>query len=331
MPVCFAALLALLFLPLSRWLETKGISKGPSILICLLVLIAVVGGLLWLLSWQLTDLGSSLTDMDQKLRQAAGEFKKQITEKLGVSTKQVDNMVQKQQSSGKGAASVIANVGSSIFGFLVDTVLVFVYIFLFLYYRSHLKKFVFKLVNPQNQKKAADAMHKIQKVAQQYLAGMGMMIVALWILYGIGFSIIGVKHFLIFAILCGLLEIVPFVGNLTGNLITILMVLAQGGGSSMVLGVVITYAIVQFLQTYLLEPLVVGAEVNINPLFTIMVIVVGELVWGIPGMVLAIPLLGIVKIICDNVEPLRPYGFLIGKEKKSGSGWIDKMKKAIKK
>ncbi|RYG23406.1 MAG: AI-2E family transporter, partial [Chitinophagaceae bacterium] len=157
---------------------------------------------------------------------------------------------------------------------------------------------------------------------------MGMMIVALWILYGIGFSIIGVKHFLIFAILCGLLEIVPFVGNLTGNLVTILMVLAQGGGSSMVLGVVITYAIVQFLQTYLLEPLVVGAEVNINPLFTIMVIVVGELVWGIPGMVLAIPLLGIVKIICDNVEPLRPYGFLIGKEKKSGNGWIDKMKKA---
>ena len=80
-------------------------------------------------------------------------------------------------------------------------------------------------------------------------------------------------------------------------------------------GVIITYAIVQFIQTYLLEPLVVGSEVNINPLFTIIGLVIGELVWGIPGMILAIPLLGITKIICDNVDDLKPYGFLLGTQK----------------
>ena len=71
-----------------------------------------------------------------------------------------------------------------------------------------------------------------------------------------------------------------------------------------------------FLQTYLLEPLVVGAEVNINPLFTIISLVLGDLIWGIPGMILAIPLLGIVKIVCDHIEPLKPYGFLIGHDRK---------------
>jgi predicted PurR-regulated permease PerM len=73
---------------------------------------------------------------------------------------------------------------------------------------------------------------------------------------------------------------------------------------------------------------VVGAEVNINPLFTILIIVVGELVWGIPGMVLAIPLLGMVKIVCDHVESLKPYGFLIGEEKKKkkSGGFIQKIK-----
>jgi predicted PurR-regulated permease PerM len=71
----------------------------------------------------------------------------------------------------------------------------------------------------------------------------------------------------------------------------------------------------------------VGAEVNINPLFTIIAIVLGETVWGIPGMILAIPLLGIFKIICDNVESLKPYGFLIGEEKKKkGPGMMDKVK-----
>ena len=94
------------------------------------------------------------------------------------------------------------------------------------------------------------------------------------------------------------------------------MVVIQGGGSGMVLGVVITYFIVQFLQSYFLEPLVVGAEVNINPFFTIIILVLGEIVWGIPGMVLAIPLLGIVKIICDHVPSLKPYGYLIGSDQK---------------
>ena len=88
----------------------------------------------------------------------------------------------------------------------------------------------------------------------------------------------------------------------------------------------ITYAIVQFLQTYILEPLVVGSGVNINPLFTIGGIVAGELVWGVPGMILAIPTMGMAKIICDHIEPLKPYGFLIGEEKKSKTGLVDKVK-----
>ncbi len=65
----------------------------------------------------------------------------------------------------------------------------------------------------------------------------------------------------------------------------------------MIMGILITYALVQFIQSYIIEPLVVGSEVNINPLFTIIAIVLGEAVWGVPGLILAIPLLGIFKII----------------------------------
>jgi predicted PurR-regulated permease PerM len=196
-----------------------------------------------------------------------------------------------------------------------------------MYYRSRIKKFILQLVSTQQKQNAEQVIGNIQKVSQQYLTGLGMMIACLWVMYSIGFSIVGVKHAVFFAILCGLLEIVPFVGNLTGNFITILMVLALGGSMNMVFGIIITYAIIQFLQTYILEPLVVGVQVNINPLFTVMVIVLGELVWGIPGMVLAIPLLGIVKIICDHIEPLKPYGFLIGKERKKKRGIIGKLRR----
>lgn len=137
----------------------------------------------------------------------------------------------------------------------------------------------------------------------------------------------GVKQAIFLAILCGLLEMIPFVGNLTSSLLTILFSVAQGGDSRMVLGIILVYGTVQFTQTYLLEPMVVGNEVNINPLFTILVLVIGEAVWGIPGMILALPVLGVVKVICDHVEPLKPYGFLIGQDKKEDSGgFMDKIK-----
>lgn len=138
------------------------------------------------------------------------------------------------------------------------------------------------------------------------------MIVCLWIMYGIGFSIIGVENALFFAILCGLLEIVPFVGNITGTTLTVLVTAMHGAEFSTLVGIVITYILVQFIQGWVLEPLILGPQVKINPLFTVLALIVGELLWGISGIILAIPLTAILKIICDHIEPLKPYGFLIG-------------------
>lgn len=190
-----------------------------------------------------------------------------------------------------------------------------VYIFLFLYFRGRLKNFLLKLVPPGKRDDSSVVLSKIQHVAQQYLGSMALMIVVLWVMYGIGFSIIGVKQPLFFAVFCGILEIVPFVGNLTGTAVTIILSVAQGGSGNLIIGIIITYVIVQFIQTYFLEPLIVGKGVRINPLATIAGLVAGELIWGIPGMVLAIPLIGMLKIVCDHIEPLKPYGYLLGNER----------------
>ena len=198
------------------------------------------------------------------------------------------------------------------FSILINALLVTVYMFLFLYYRSHIKNFILKLTDRSDKELADEIVHKSGQVAQKYLSGLGAMIFILWIMYGIGFSIIGVENAIFFAVLCGILEIIPFVGNLTGTSLTVLLVVVQGGDTKMIIWVLVTYFVVQFIQTYILEPLVVGDQVSINPLFTIMSIVVGEMVWGISGMILAIPLIGIFKIICDHVPSLQPYGFLIG-------------------
>ncbi len=316
-PVAFAALFSMLLLPVCAWLEGKGLAKGLAVLLSVLLFVVVVGGIVWLIVWQVSDLAKDASGIEQNLLKKVNEFRGFVSNTFGISPeKQTEILKEQQATSQANGGGIAGKIFSGLGGFLTNFLLVLVYMFLFLYFRLHLKKFILQLLHNENVRKTQQVIENSRKVAQKYLTGLALMIACLWVMYGIGFSIIGVKGAIFFAMLCGLLEIVPFVGNLTGNAITVLMVIAQGGSMSMVLGVIITYAIVQFIQTYLLEPLVVGSEVNINPLFTIIGLVLGELVWGIPGMILAIPILGITKIICDNVDELKPYGFLLGKEKK---------------
>lgn len=332
-PIALAAIFSMLFIRLSNWFESKNISRGISAFFCILIFLSAIGLIVFLLSWQLQGMAENMEAMKQRLTTAISNLQQWFQEQIGIN-RTVQKEIIKQQSQGQSGntGGMMAGFASGFFSILVNTVLVIVYMFLFLFYRTHIKKFILKLVPGDEKTKADGIVHKAGKVAQHYLSGLGAMIGILWIMYGIGFSLVGVESAIFFAVLCGILEIIPFVGNLTGTSITILAVLSQGGNSSMVIGILIVYGLVQFIQTYILEPLVVGEQVNINPLFTIMVIVLGETLWGVAGMVLAIPLLGIIKIVCDHVPDLQPYGFLIGTERQRNkrTGVIDKIKSALK-
>jgi predicted PurR-regulated permease PerM len=327
-PFTFAAILSMLLYPMCRWMENLGVSRGFASFLSLLSLLIVIASILALLGWQLNKMASEITGIEEKVKKGIEQVELKLQSKFGVSKEKQEQFLKKQQESGGGGlTTTISNFLSYLSSFLVDALLTFVYIFLLLYFRTQLRQFILKIVSDENKAVANKIIYEASKVAGKYMSGLGMMIVMLWIMYGIGFSIVGVKNAIFFAILCGMLEIVPFVGNLTGTALTIIGSVTQGG-SGLIVGILITYAIVQFVQTYLLEPLVVGSAENINPLFTIVILVVGELVWGIPGMVLALPLLGIAKVIFDNIESLKPYGFLVGKKKeKNDESPIKKIKK----
>ncbi len=331
-PLVFAALLASMLLPAVQWMEKKGIHKGIATIISILLLVGTIGGVVWLLSWQVSDLIKDSSEIEKELTQKYHEAQRYITDVLGVSEEKQKEMINNQKSSAPAkVGSIVTTIMGGITGFLTDTILTVVYIFLFLYYRSKLKQFIVKLVAPEDKENALEIVGDAQQVTQKYLTGLALMIFSLWIMYGIGFTLVGVKSAIFFAILCGLLEIVPFVGNITGTSLTILYSFIQGGDFTLIIGILFTYGLVQFIQTYILEPLVVGAEVNLNPLFTIIALIAGEMLWGIPGMILAIPLMGITKIVSDHVEVLKPFGELIGIEKKEDSGFKKKIKSYFKK
>ena len=157
-------------------------------------------------------------------------------------------------------------------------------------------KFLMKAVPTDQHQNTIKMVHEAGEVSQKYLTGMALMILSLWIMYGIGFSIIGVRYAIFFALLCGTLEMIPFIGNLTGTILTVLMGVIQGGDVKLIVEILIVYGLVQFIESYILQPLVVGNEVNLNPFFTILSIVIGDAIWGVSGMILAIPIFGMLKI-----------------------------------
>jgi predicted PurR-regulated permease PerM len=310
-PIVLAGVLSMLFIRLCNFFESKGFSRTLASLTCLFIFVASIALIVLLLSIQLASLSENIDEMKTRLYGMFNNFRNWINDTVGIDAKQQKEIMEKQNS---GTGNMLFSFASGLVSIAVNAVLVLVYMFLFLLYRTHIKKFILKLVAKTEKEDTDIIVHKTSKVSQKYLSGLAAMIGLLWILYGISFSLIGIENAIFFAVLCGLLEIVPFVGNLTGTSITVLAALAQDGNGEKVIWVLITYFLVQFIQTYILEPLVVGEQVNINPLFTIMAIVLGEMVWGIPGMILAIPLLGMTKIICDHHPDLQPYGFLIGPE-----------------
>lgn len=306
-PVTMAAILAMLLTPICSWLERNHAGKILATLLSVLLFVVLVGAVIALLSWQVAGLADDANRLSNQINELPKKLQEYIDHTLGIP-------VGTQQIISSKLGDKIASLLGSLVSLLGKSLLVLVYVFLFIYYRSHLRDFVLRFVSEQDMTQTEKILDSGGLVAQKYISGIARMVVVLWVMYGIGFSVVGVRHALFFAVLCGILEIVPYAGNITGSMLTAVMAFTQGGGN-MALWILAVYAIVQFTQSYLLEPLIVGAKVSINPLFTIIVLVVGELLWGISGMILAIPVFGIIKIICDNVPGLEPFGFLIGQVK----------------
>jgi predicted PurR-regulated permease PerM len=329
MPLSIGGILATLFLPFCKWMEQK-IPKGLAVFICLLTLLLIISTLAYLLGWKVSELITDVTLIKQKAIDIFNQTQDYIFKNIGISVAQQTQIIKAEQPSYSGMVQLMLGSFTYIF---TNFILVLVYVFFLLYYRGHIKNFLLKLTTPTQTNEMEQVIFSATHVSQQYLLGLSKMIVCLWIMYGVGFSIIGVENAIFFAVLCGMLEIVPFIGNITGTTLTVLVTALHGANFATLGGIVLIYGVVQFIQGWVLEPLILGAQVKINPLFTIIALVLGELVWGIPGIILAIPLTAILKIICDHIEPLKPYGFLIGEIEtvKKELGFITKFKNRVTK
>lgn len=201
---------------------------------------------------------------------------------------------------------------SSFFAFLGTMLLVFVYVFFFITYRDKFKKSILRFVPREKNGETEDMIEGASRVAQHYLLGRLVLIILLIVFYSIGLMLSGVKYAILISVLAAILSLVPYVGNLVAVVFAMTMATLSSEGS--IIGVLITFGATQFVDTYFLEPFFLGHKVSLNPVVTIVAVIFGEFIWGIPGMVVAIPVLGIIKVVTDHVQVLNPIGYALGED-----------------
>ncbi len=310
LPLAYAAIFSMLLWPITRKMESWGINQKLACLLAVLLLVAVVVGVFSLLSNQIQGFAKDLPELKQTFMEKLQDAQEYVSDKFGVTEERQEQVLNESKS---GATSMGKQFATSLLNTFAQSLLMLVYIFLLLLYRSRFKDFILKYTAEEKRDKAHEVILRSAHVAKSYLSGRLLLMVILAVAYCVGLTLIGVEQAIFFGSLAAILGIIPFVGNIIGAILPLVMALINQG-STAALWVVVLFTIVQLIENYLLEPLVVGKKVDLNGFFAIAVVVLGELVWGISGAILAMPFLGIAKIIFDNIRPLKPIGFLIGEE-----------------
>ena len=139
------------------------------------------------------------------------------------------------------------------------------------------------------------------------------------VLVGGTLLLFGVKHAILIGVTFAILNLIPYLGPLIGNLVGIMLTLTASQNFTHVFIVLITIAIVQFFDNNIIFPRIVGSKVKINALASIVGIVIGGTIAGIPGMFLSIPIMAILKIIFDKSDHLKQWGILLGEDDQAKS------------
>jgi len=183
------------------------------------------------------------------------------------------------------------------------------------YYRDKFKHFVELMAkNDQQSEHFLGIMKKVTTVSQKYLKGLFLVILILSVLNSTGFLLLGLRHAVLFGVLLAFLNIIPYIGVLIGSILPFAMALITEDSFGIALGVVGVCVFVQFLENNFITPNVVGGSVSINPFTAIIALTTSALIWGLVGMIIALPFVGMMKVAFDNIESLKPLGFLIGEE-----------------
>ncbi len=316
-PLALALLVSLLLLPICQRLERWHVPRIGAILLCLLLVISMLAGLIFFLSQQIMSFSDELPEITKQFTKFADNIQEWVTTKFGIDSEQQINYLKDgaQEIASYGGTALSSTAGAT--GSVLTVLgLLPIYIFFLLYYREFFREFTFRLFDENHRHAVAKVQQRIRTIVLSYLTGLMIVVLILSVLNITGLMIIGVKNAIFFGVMAGLLNILPYVGTFIGSILPILYALISMDSLWYPAAVAALFIVVQQVEGNFITPNIVGSKVSLNPLAAIVALLIGGSIWGLVGMVLAIPFTAIFKVICDAVPGMHPIGFLLGEPAK---------------
>lgn len=311
-PLSFALLIAFILYPICKWLEKRGIGMAPSILLSMGLIFLLLTGLIYLLVWRMFDFFQRWPELSEKVAMSLQNMSDKITEAFDItSAEQITYIKEALQNM---ASEVPALAQKVIYASSVSIVLFLiipVYVFLILFYRRSLVNFLYSLFPRQTKAEVNLVIQESIIAYYNFIKGMALVYLIVGVLNSLGLFIIGIQNPVFFGLIASILTFIPYVGILIGAAIPVAIAWISFDSPWYPLSVIGVFTVVQVLEANIIFPLAVGNRLQINTLVSIIVIILGGLVWGAAGMILFLPFAAIFKLIADKVEELRPLSALM--------------------
>jgi predicted PurR-regulated permease PerM len=312
LPLVWGVFIALLILPLTEMLEHFKLPRWLAIITVLLVVTVVVGFILYLLSVQVAGLLGDIPEVTSTLGAWSSDLQRLLETRFRIShellTQQALSSISQIIQTG---LTEVRNSLYSVFRLITVISVIPLYIFFMLYYRDQFYRGTLQLVGHHRQ--AQSIFNKIMKVVQQYLRGLVIVTLIVAVLFYIVLTVFKIKYAFFFAIFLALFNLIPYIGVFVSSVVVVLYSLATSDTLFYPLAILISLWLIQLFENNLITPYVVGSQVKLNPLVALIAIFAGASIWGVSGMILFIPIMGVMKVIFDEFEHLKPFGVLLGK------------------
>jgi predicted PurR-regulated permease PerM len=312
-PIVFAIIIAIVLHPVVTFIERLKINRVLAILITMLLTFIVIGACGTVLITQASRFGESwpllvekfTTMLNQNIADAADYFDKdpqKIYDWLAKTQGQILN------SSAAAIGQTLVVLGNG----LVILLLIPFYIFMILFYKPIILEFIIRISGGNYETHVREIVSQIKKVIQNYLVGLVIEAGMMAVMNTAALLILGIEYAVILGIMAAVLNVIPYIGGIIAVALPVMVALVTKSTPWYALYIAIAYYIIQLIDNNYIVPYIVASKVKINALFSVIIVLIGNALWGVPGMFLAMPLLAIIKLICDHIDPLKPYGFLLG-------------------
>ncbi len=313
-PIIIAIILSVSVFPLVSYLERKWhFNRVVSAIFAIVLLSLMVFSLLTFIGFQISDIMDKGGTYADKLSDVYNSLATKAESTFGIDQRELSlKKINLGETLKENSSRIIdfVTVSGSIFA---DVVLIPLYIFFFLIYRKFFKSFIYRAFSKDgNTLRAKTILSKLYDVQQNYLIGLFIVMGIVGILNSIGLLILGIDNAIFFGFLAALLLLIPYIGIIIGSLLPAIVALATKDSLLYPVLVIAIFGFIQFLEGNFITPKITGSKVSINAFVAILSIILFSMLWGIAGMIVALPVIASLKVVFDTIPELKPYGFLIG-------------------